>query len=214
MTDDETVLAMFPLGSAVLPTQIVPLHVFEPRYRALVEDIADNDPPSFGIALIDRGHEVGGGDHRVDVATRVEVLQTEEFDDGRYAVIAAGVERIDVLEWLDDDPYPRARVRPRRRVDDGGGSLDDLEALVRGVITLALGEDGSPEIEFSGDPLVRLDQMSAVAPISTFDRQRVLETATTSEQIRVLTEALVDRRDVLAVLGDDVPPDADSGPLT
>ena len=214
MTGSEMVLAMFPLGSAVLPTQIVPLHVFEPRYRALIEDIADDDPPSFGIALIDRGHEVGGGDHRVDVATRVEVLQTERFDDGRYAVIAAGVERVDVLEWLDDDPYPRARVRPRPRVDDGGGSLEDVESLLRSVLELALGADGTPEIEFAGDPLTRLDQLSAVAPISTFDRQRVLETPTTSEQIQVLTEALVGRRDVLAVLGDDDPPDVDSAPLT
>ena len=189
---------MFPLGSTVFPGQVVPLHVFEPRYRTLLADLTAPDADAtFGIALIDRGFEVGGGDHRVDVATRVEILQAEEFDDGRWGVITAGVERIDIVEWLEDDPYPRARVRVRTVADTGGSSLDDLETLfveTIGLAARAAGVEAPEPFELSDDPRVRLDQLSALSPLNDFDRQRVLEAPTTSDQIRLLTEALEDKQ--------------------
>ena len=193
---------MFPLGSTVFPSQIVPLHVFEPRYRQLVDDVTALEVPTFGIALIDRGHEVGGGDHRVDVATRVEILQQEQLDDGRWILVAAGVERLNILEWLTDDPYPRARTGVRERRDNGGGSLDDLERLLLETLALAVPDDSLSELSFSADPLTRLDQLSAVAPISTFDRQRVLEAETSALQIDALDRALRDRREVLVGVAD------------
>ena len=56
---------MFPLGAVLLPGEVLPLQVFEPRYRALVQDcFAAPDGPRFGVVLIARGHEVGGGDER------------------------------------------------------------------------------------------------------------------------------------------------------
>lgn len=189
---------MFPLGSTVFPGQVVPLHVFEPRYRAMISElVADGADATFGIVLIDRGFEVGGGDHRVDVATRVEILQAEEFDDGRWAVITAGLERLDILEWLSEDPYPRAIVATRLVSDDGGSSLDDLEELFRTTMTLAAARAGvelPDPLEFSDDPLVRLDQLSALAPLTEFDRQSVLEASTTSQQIALLSEALADKQ--------------------
>ena len=58
-----TLLPMFPLGSTMLPGQQLPLHVFEPRYQELVRDCLDApDGPRFGVVLIARGNEVGGGD--------------------------------------------------------------------------------------------------------------------------------------------------------
>lgn len=194
-------MAMFPLGSTVFPSQIIPLHVFEPRYRQLFADLGDLGPDSsFGIALIDRGHEVGGGDSRVSVATRVEILQAERFEDGRWAVVAVGVERLDVHEWLEDEPYPRAMVSTRTVIDNGGSSLDDLEELLLETISATAASGGyafDRELEFSPDPLQKLDQFSAVSPLVEFDRQRVLEANKTSEQIERLTEALTGRLQVL-----------------
>ena len=63
---------MFPLGSVLLPSMVLPLHVFEPRYRALVRDVLDGDG-EFGVCLISRGHEVGGDDVRTDVGTVARV---------------------------------------------------------------------------------------------------------------------------------------------
>ena len=53
---------MFPLGSVLLPGDVLPLHVFEQRYRALIRRCLTDPEPEFGVVLIDRGHEVGGGD--------------------------------------------------------------------------------------------------------------------------------------------------------
>jgi len=198
---------MFPLGSTVFPGQVVPLHVFEDRYRTLMSEItADGADPTFGIVLIDRGFEVGGGDHRVDVATRVEILQAEEFEDGRWGVVTAGLERIDILEWIDDDPYPRARVSQRNVRDDGGANLDDLEALLVDTIRLAAlqaGVEVPSGLQFSADPQTRLDQLSALAPLTEFDRQKVLEAPTTSRQIELLSHSLEEKKILIQVQIDD-----------
>lgn len=200
-----SVLPMFPLGSTVFPGQIIPLHVFEPRYRALLSHLtadstADGVDPTFGIVLIERGFEVGGGDRRADVATRVEIVQAEQFDDGRWAVIAAGIERVTIVEWLDDDPYPRARVQPRAVIDNGGDNLDGIEELLRRTLDLAARSAGvtpPDELEFSSDPHTRLDQLCALAPLTDFDRQAILEAQTSRDQIEKLSAALTDKQLIL-----------------
>ena len=63
-------MPMFPLGSVLLPGVVLPLHVFEPRYQQLVRDCLETDEHEFGVVLIDRGSEVGGGDSRTDVGCR------------------------------------------------------------------------------------------------------------------------------------------------
>ena len=103
-------LPMFPLEQAVLPTSVIPLHIFEPRYRAFAADVTPRPEPEFGIAPIERGREVGGDDVRADVGIVARVVQAEEFPDGRWAVVSIATRRIRVIEWLSDDPYPRAMV--------------------------------------------------------------------------------------------------------
>src|SRR3546814_19261198 len=104
-------LPMFPLGSAVVPGAGLPLHVFEDRYRALMKDCMAGDR-EFGVVLIERGSEVGGGDVRADVGTVARIAEASELPDGRWALIAVGDRRIRVTSWLPDDPYPRAAVEP------------------------------------------------------------------------------------------------------
>jgi Lon protease-like protein len=104
------VMPMFPLGTVLVPTMVLPLHVFEPRYRRLVHDCLAGDG-EFGVVLIERGSEVGGGDVRTDVGAVARILQAAETPDGRFALAAVGVRRLLVERWLEDDPYPRAEVR-------------------------------------------------------------------------------------------------------
>ena len=99
-------LPMFPLGTVALPGVALPLQVFEPRYRALVMTCLTEDR-LFGSVLIDRGSEVGGGDHRCDAGSLIRIIQSEELPDGRWAVVGVGVERLRIVEWLPDDPFPR-----------------------------------------------------------------------------------------------------------
>src|SRR5687768_12766401 len=117
---------MFPLGTVLLPTAVIPLHVFEPRYRALVHDCLAADR-EFGIVLIARGSEVGGGDDRTDVGVVARIVEAVELPDGRWAIGAVGVDRIRVRTWLADDPYPRADVEAWPDIDPGPDHPGALE---------------------------------------------------------------------------------------
>src|ERR1700756_3631581 len=104
-------LAMFPLESVVLPNADLPLRIFEPRYVALVRHCVDSGEP-FGVVLISRGREVGGGDTRSDVGVLSRITECVEHGFDRYSLRCRAGQRIRVCEWLPDDPYPRATVRP------------------------------------------------------------------------------------------------------
>ena len=108
-------MAMFPLGTVLFPYALLPLHVFEPRYRLMMRHVLDGDR-EFGVVLIERGSEVGGGDTRFDVATVARVVQAAELPDGRYALATVGMRRVRVERWLDDDPYPARRGRRRSTI--------------------------------------------------------------------------------------------------
>ena len=83
-------LGLFPLGIVVLPGELTPLHIFEPRYRELVGEAVDNETP-FGILLTD-----DEGLREVGTAVRVtEVI--ERFEDGRFVVMVEGGERFRVV---------------------------------------------------------------------------------------------------------------------
>ena len=100
-------LPQFPIGSVLFPTMVLPLHVFEPRYRALMHELMGRADPAdreFGVPLIDRGSEVGGGEDRSSIGTVARIMEADEFDEGRWGLIAVGVRRFRVVSWLPDDP--------------------------------------------------------------------------------------------------------------
>jgi Lon protease-like protein len=180
------VLPMFPLGSVLLPGAVLPLHVFEPRYRALVQHCLAADEHEFGVVLIDRGHEVGGGDVRRPVGTVARMLQVAELEGGRYAVVAVGTRRIRVNAWLPDDPYPRADVGDWNddEEDDAGGDAEQLPELYRQVaahvrrttaLAIELGDPaGDPSTDLSPDPLVGSYQLAVLAPLGGADEYDLL----------------------------------------
>src|SRR5271167_2219952 len=104
-----TRLPMFPLSAVLFPHASMPLHVFEPRYRELLRDCLAGDA-RFGIVLIQRGSEVGGGDERSSLGTRGVITEAVELPDGRWVLEITGEALIAVDEWLPDDPYPVALV--------------------------------------------------------------------------------------------------------
>lgn len=192
---------MFPLGSVLFPGTGLPLHVFEPRYRQLVQDCLADDR-RFGVVLIERGSEVGGGDLRTDVGTLAEIVQAQQFDDGRWAVGAVGVGRIRVVRWLPDDPYPRAEIDELPDADDladPGAALQGVLPTLRTVLALAaeLGMPAPPAtIELDPDPVVALSQAAAVAPLGSFDRQRLLVAAGGGARTALLIELLAEQEEL------------------
>lgn len=185
---------MFPLGTVLFPTMLLPLHVFEPRYRALVDDCVAGDG-EFGVTLIERGSEVGGGDVRTDVGTVARIVQVERFEDGRFAVAAVGTRRIRVERWLADDPYPRAEVSDWDDVGTAVTELEGAEALFRRALALAaeLGEAPAPlDVELADDPATATFQIGALAPLGPLDRQALLATERADDRVALLVEQLTD----------------------
>jgi Lon protease-like protein len=190
-------LPMFPLGTVLLPSVVIPLHVFEERYRALVQHCIDGDG-RFGVVLIARGSEVGGGDQRFEVGTAARIVEAARFDDGRYAIAAVGQERIRVRNWLPDDPYPRADVETfddPPPSDGAGAELADVVTRLRRWLARAAeaGASVAPATsEVSEDDIVLASyQAVALAPIGPADRQRLLAMPTVDDRISQLG-AIVD----------------------
>jgi uncharacterized protein len=207
--------AMFPLGTVLFPSAFLPLHVFEPRYRELVRVCLDGDG-SFGVALIERGSEVGGGDVRTTVGTRARIIEAREMPDGRWALGTLGTERLRVVRWLDDDPYPRADVEVWP--DDPSGLdateerdlADKVVARLRRVLArhAELGHTTAPAtIELADEPGLASFQASAVAPLGPADHQSLLEAASLSARLTLLDQLLADREDDLRRALDLDPPD-------
>lgn len=199
---------MFPLESVLVPGMVLPLHIFEERYRILVLDCMAAER-EFGVVMIERGSEVGGGEVRSVVGTVAEIAQAEQFDDGRWAVIAVGTRRVRVTRWLDDLPYPRAEVEDWP--DDETGDVGALEAayrqqvaLLRRVLamTAEMGRPASPTADVADDPLAGSYDLSALAPVGPLDRQRLLAAAGPAERLAVLAVLLADEAaDLEAQLG-------------
>ncbi len=190
-------LPMFPLGNVLVPHALLPLHVFEPRYQAMMRDLLDGDR-EFGVVLIEKGHEVGGGEVRGELGTLARVLQAEEFDDGRWGVVSAGVHRLRVIEWLEDAPYPRAVVE--ELVDgvpgpDAHELVDQVRVRLSGLLARAaeLGDPVPPATsEIADDPVVASYHATTLAPLGPYDTQRLLVIDDPEERLAALLEIFDD----------------------
>ena len=207
MTDDSAPreLAMFPLGGVLFPSVVLPLHVFEPRYRAMVTHLVSGDvEPEFGVVLIERGSEVGGDDQRGNIGTLARIVQAAELPDGRWALVTFGVSRLRVREWLPDDPWPRAIVVDHPDEPELPAGARErwaaLQPLVRRVLGLAaeLGEAALPATtELASEPGLGAFQAAAAVPIGPFDAQRVLNAAGASARLELLAELLDEQAELL-----------------
>ncbi len=182
-------LPMFPLGTVLLPGEILPLQVFEPRYRSMMADCLDGDG-RFGVVLIERGSEVGGGDQRMDVGTIATIERYERYDDGRFGVLAVGGERLRVAEWLTDAPYPRAEIQfwPDESFDPA-----DTPLLDRATVAVADSLHPSEAMPALVDiPSLASHQLVARAPIGPYDRHLLLAEPGPAARLRRLLTVLAE----------------------
>jgi Lon protease-like protein len=194
---------MFPLGSVVYPFTAIPIRVFEARYQTLLDRVLEEDR-SFGMVLIERGPEVGGGDVRFSTGTMVRVIAVNPIPGTNdRAVVVAGFKRIRVVDWLPDDPHPMAEVEDYPDVEiDSAVDVEPAMFSLRRVFALAseLGSDVSGiELELADDRLAASYQLAALCPLNALDSQRLLEASGASARLDLARAMLDDRAELLRI---------------
>ncbi|GAA1799882.1 LON peptidase substrate-binding domain-containing protein [Luedemannella flava] len=198
-------LPLFPLGTVLFPGLVLPLHVFEERYRALVRDllaVPDGTPREFGVVAISSGWEVEGGTGAVtfhDIGCTAELRQVTEHPDGRFDLVTVGRRRFAIDEVARaDGPYLRARVSYLAEPDDDAAA----EALVPRVLAvfrtyLALVRTDAAELaeQLPEDPTVLSHLIAATASLTLTERQALLAAPETAARLRA--ELAILQREVI-----------------
>ena len=160
--------------------------------------------PEFGVVLIERGSEVGGGDVRRDVGCVARIAEAEELADGRWTMVVVGTDRVRVRAWLDDAPYPRAEVEPWPDPVAGPAVAErraELAAATRRVLAgrAELGDAVAPAtFELADDPVAALWQLVDAVPVTSADRHRLLAVPSPDERVALLALLLADEEQVVA----------------
>ena len=193
MTGATRELAMFPLGSVLFPGMPLPLRVFEPRYVAMLSSVLADAEPEFGVVLIERGSEVGGGDVRFGVGTVARIVSVEQATSS-IVLLATGTERFEVVRWLQDERFPRAEVRELAALEldpSTPSELDAAEAAVRATIARAsefVDLQWPADTELSPEVAQRIWQVAGIAPLNSLDQYALLRSRTASELLTRLVE--------------------------
>ncbi|MET4580559.1 Lon protease-like protein [Conyzicola nivalis] len=204
-------LPMFPLGSVLFPHMPLALRVFEERYIVMLSQILVDEPAEFGVVLIERGQEVGGGEQRFSFGTIAQILQIEAAED-YLALVAQGDRRVEVVEWRPDEPFPSAEVRELDELewdDDLQPLRDRAEHEVRRALALASEFADMPwaaSVEISDDPVQAAWQLAAISPLGPLDQVTLLR-STSMEQLLLLIVKLTVA--ATETLGDRWPGDGD-----
>jgi uncharacterized protein len=203
------VMPMFPLGSVLMPAMPLPLRIFEPRYLKLLGDLLAAEDPEFGVVLIERGPEVGGGERRKNIGTIASVTNigtTEEF----YGLESFGTKRFLVNAWLPDDPYPIADIDliPDLIWDDTlMPARVHLETKVRQLLAFA-SEFGDlqygSDVLLGDDPMDACWQLAGVLPVGPLDQIDLLSSQSADELIKRTYEMVKTADETLKAMMDQM----------
>ena len=169
---------LFPLGIVALPTEAVPLHIFEDRYLRMIEHCLEHDA-EFGIIWLSDARL-----HRTGCACRVEQV-LERNEDGSVDILSRGTRPFVLLSRQDDLPYPAGEIEPA--VDEPGEQHDIAAAagardLYRELVLQAT------DRELSEAELAELDswRMAGTVEFELEDKQRLLELRSEDARLRLL----------------------------
>jgi len=205
----ETVaLPLFPLGSVLFPGMLLPLHIFEPRYRLLLQRAVQNDQP-FGIVLIRSGAEVGGPAEPHRIGTTARVVGTTPLPGGRSFIIARGERRFQI-EQVDAEREPYLVGLVRYVGEDDGADAEDLADRAADAFgqyltgLLSTSTDARSESPLGdlrdGTPAEVSYRIAGGLGIDASERQRLLETERTAARLESVIGLLERENTLLADL--------------
>ena len=209
---------MFPLGTVLFPYMPVSLRLFEERYLVMLAHMLEAEQPQFGVVLIERGQEVGGGEHRFQLGT-LALISEMAGGEGFVAVNAEGGSRFEVTGWLDDDPYPRAQIRflePLEWDESLRALRDDTEQAVRRALAVAsefTEQRWASVVELSADPLEACWQLAGIAPVGELDQLSFLGAISMEELLTTVLGRATDAAESFASAWSTAPgPKESDGP--
>ena len=185
-------LPLFPLNTVLFPEMLLPLHIFEPRYRLLVRRCMDDDRP-FGIVLIRSGQEVSATAEPHAIGTEAKIMAFSPLSDGRSYIVVRGGRRFALDHTIPDaEPYLVGRVRYLDE-HEGDGSRDRAAVAIEAygqylVAVMAVTDDAR------GDRAI-VDELATVSPreaayriaaslaVDATERQRLLELPSDAERL-------------------------------
>ena len=204
------VLPMFPLGTVLLPHMPLSLRIFEERYLKLLGDLIGEETPEFGVVLISKGPEVGGGEQRFDfgtIASVTEIGTTDEF----YGLQSVGAQRFKVIGWLPDDPYPLADIEflPELVWQENLSELrEHVEDKVRKLLAFA-SEFGDlqydSDTQLSSEPIEACWQLAGILPIGQLDQIDLLKSNSPEELLNQILEITLRSEQTLKALMAEMP---------
>jgi Lon protease-like protein len=176
-------LGLFPLGIVLLPTERIPLHIFEPRYQELIGECLDEEH-EFGMLLVDE-------DGLRRVGTRARVLTVlERFDDGRLNIVVEGGDRFQLAELTEGRAFHTGTILPLsddEATGDAGAAKRALDAFHR-VAKLAEVEIDDPE---TGSAQLSFE-LAARVELPVGRKQELLELRSEPARLRLVSELLAD----------------------
>jgi Lon protease-like protein len=176
-------MPLFPLGTVLFPGVVLPLHIFEDRYRRLVRDLLDGpEPRQFGVIAIRHGRETGidGVQALYDIGCIAEVRQVEQYEDGRFDLVTVGTRRFRLADIDSADPYliGVVEVLPQEQEDEpqAKDSVGPVHAAFMGYIEALSARSGRrvglPELP--DQPLLLSYLVAASIVVDMPDKQLLL----------------------------------------
>ncbi|MGN6502273.1 MAG: LON peptidase substrate-binding domain-containing protein [Pseudolysinimonas sp.] len=189
---------MFPLGSVLFPSVAIPLRVFEPRYLTMVGRLLDEEEPEFGVVLIERGSEAGGGDQRASVGTMARLVSVAAGSED-LLIVGVGTRRFTVERWVDEDPYPQAELSTLPEIDWSEALAPlraEAEAVVRRAIARVAEPDSDADVELSDDPAEAVWQLAAIAPLGEYDKYTLLRSTSMEGLLRRMIDLTLEAEEL------------------
>ena len=189
-------IPLFPLPNLVLfPHIVVPLHIFEERYKMLINGCIDNSE-LFGLVLLRKGADEESEQtiHRVGVTARI--VEVERLDEGRINILCEGESRFRIHRLTQQTPFWKGAVEPfdDKEHHSTESLYEQVAELYRSVVNLTASLSGSQdaEVELPESPTDLSYMVSYVLDIDSEDKQKLLEMDSTSERLRMLVAHLTD----------------------
>lgn len=187
-------LPIFPLGTVLFPGLVLPLHIFEERYRLLVHDLLEtpeDEPRRFGVVGLEIGHEVGsiGTRQFAPVGCTAELRGVNPHDDGRFDIVTTGGTRFRIEAVDESMPYLRADVTslPDLEGPDAGGIAEYVTARFRQYCAKLLRQGAivAEPTELPADPIQISYLIAASMVLDRADKQQLLEAEHAADRLRL-----------------------------